>query len=292
MMGLGRGVVAGALLVVFAAGAQAQSLKVADRQAAKSYTAQQLLADPAARDVTIANDFVYRRAMTYKAVPVGELLKGLALGAEDYVEFTATDKFSIAPNLATGYRWANTTIPKRNDGTFVILTFSGGGTRAAGLSFGVLQQLAATKMPDGRSLLDSVDVISSVSGGTFTAMEYGMRGQAMLNDFVANFLQKPVQGMLVKAAFFTPRNLIRLLSPNFHRIDLAAEVYDGLLFHDATFETLLNEQRTHGDRPLIIANATELEIGSRFEWTQDQFDPICSDLSQIHVSRLTRRTLA
>jgi NTE family protein len=209
----------------------------------------------------------------------------LLLVSAGCAHYPVNPALSHAPSLATGYRWANTTIPKRNDGTFVILTFSGGGTRAAGLSFGVLQQLAATKMPDGRSLLDSVDVISSVSGGTFTAMEYGMRGKAMLNDFVANFLQKPVQGMLVKAAFFTPSNLIRLLSPNFHRIDLAAEIYDDLLFHGATFETLLNEQRTHGDRPLIIANATELEIGSRFEWTQDQFDPICSDLSQIHVSR-------
>jgi mono/diheme cytochrome c family protein len=94
MMSFGRSVLAGALLL-FAAGAQAQSLKVADRQMAKSYSAQQLLADPAARDVIIASDFVYRRAMTYKAMPVSELLKGLALGAEDYVEFTATDKFSI-----------------------------------------------------------------------------------------------------------------------------------------------------------------------------------------------------
>lgn len=95
MMGLGRGVVAGALLVVFTACAQAQALKLADRQGSKSHTPQQLLADRAVRNLTIGNDPVYRRPMTYKAIPVADLLKGLSIGAEDYVEFTATDKFSI-----------------------------------------------------------------------------------------------------------------------------------------------------------------------------------------------------
>jgi NTE family protein len=34
-----------------------------------------------------------------------------------------------------------------------------------------------------------------------------------------------------------------------------------------------------------MANSTELEIGAHFEWTQDQFDPICSDLSTMPVAR-------
>ena len=188
------------------------------------------------------------------------------------------------PNLTTGYRWATTTIPNRKSNTLVILTFSGGGTRAAGLSYGVLRQLDATPMPDQRKLLDYVDVISSVSGGSFASMDYGMRGRKMLADFESAFLQKPVQDMLIKAAFFNPRNLLKLLfDPNFHRIDVATQVYADVLFGDATFDALLRQQRAE-DRPFIIANATELEIGSRFEWTQDQFDPICSDLSPITVA--------
>src|SRR4029079_9642716 len=75
----------------------------------------------------------------------------------------------------------------------------------------------------------------------------------------------------------------RLMSPNFHRIDIAQEIYDDVLFRDADFADLQGAQKI--GLPLIIANATELEIGSRFEWTQDQFDPICSDLSQVKVSR-------
>jgi NTE family protein len=189
-----------------------------------------------------------------------------------------------APDLTTGYRWATTTIPKRKSSTLVILTFSGGGTRAAGLSYGVLQQLDATPMPDNRKLLDYVDVISSVSGGSFASMDYGMRGRNMLADFESKFLQKPVQSMLIKAAFFTPRNVVRLLfDPNFHRINVATQLYQDVLFGNATFADLLQQQQTE-DRPLIIANATELEIGSRFEWTQDQFDPICSDMLPITVA--------
>jgi NTE family protein len=189
-------------------------------------------------------------------------------------------------SLASGYRWATTTIPQRTNRTFVILTFSGGGTRAAGLSYGVLQQLAATPMPGNHNLIDEVDVISSVSGGSFASMDYAMRGKQMLATFESAFLQKPVQSILAKTAFLNPRNLFKLLfDRNFHRIDVAVEVYDDVLFHNVTFADLLNAQTTNSDRPFVIANSTELEIGSRFEWTQDQFDPICSDLTPVHVAR-------
>jgi len=188
-------------------------------------------------------------------------------------------------DLATGYRWATTTIPSRSSRTFVILTFSGGGTRAAGLSYGVLKQLEATPMPGNTHLIDNVDVISSVSGGSFASMDYAMRGKEMLATFEKDFLQKPVQTMLFKSAYLNPANLFKLLfDPHFHRIDVAAEVYDDVLFHNATFTDLLTVQKAN-DRPFIIANATELEIGSRFEWTQDQFDPICSDIMPMHVAR-------
>src|SRR5438876_1668997 len=65
-------------------------------------------------------------------------------------------------DLSKGYRWATTTIPARDSRTLVIVTFSGGGTRAAGLSYGVLKQLDTTPMGSGK-LIDAIDVISSVS---------------------------------------------------------------------------------------------------------------------------------
>lgn len=183
-------------------------------------------------------------------------------------------------DITTGYRYSNLTLP-RDDGTFVVLTFSGGGSRAAGFAYGVLREMEKKTLPDGSNLLDRIDVISSVSGGSFMSMYYGLHGREGLGAFKTDFLDKNIQGMLFKAAV---KNIFRLLSPNFARIDLAAEVYDRELFKNKTYADLLTVQAAD-KRPYIVANSTELDLGSRFEWTQDQFDPICSDLSKTHVSR-------
>jgi NTE family protein len=70
----------------------------------------------------------------------------------------------------------------RSDELLLILAFSGGGTRAAAFAYGVLEELAATPVALGgssRSLLDEVDLISAVSGGSFTAAYYGLYGDRM-----------------------------------------------------------------------------------------------------------------
>jgi len=83
-------------LALQAAGADAQTLTVADRHGSRTYTMQQLLADPATRTIILARDPVYGRAMTFRAVPASDLMKGLAIGSDDYVQARATDDFSIA----------------------------------------------------------------------------------------------------------------------------------------------------------------------------------------------------
>ena len=71
-----------------------------------------------------------------------------------------------APVLAPG-------VEANSDKLFVVVTFSGGGKRAAAFSFGVLEALRDVKVttPDGEqhSLLDEVDLISAVSGGALRA---------------------------------------------------------------------------------------------------------------------------
>jgi hypothetical protein len=86
----------------------------------------------------------------------------------------------------TGYRFDNLEAPGKPDELFIVLTFSGGGTRAAALSYGLLEKLNGIKFQwqgEVRSLLDEVDVISSVSGGSFTAAYYGLFGENMFHDF-------------------------------------------------------------------------------------------------------------
>lgn len=64
----------------------------------------------------------------------------------------------------------------------VLLSFSGGGTRAAVLSYGVMQELRDTSIVSNGNrvrLLGEIDTISSVSGGSFTAAYYGVFGERL-----------------------------------------------------------------------------------------------------------------
>jgi mono/diheme cytochrome c family protein len=84
------------LLVAVAPVAHAQTLTVADRAHTIALTRKALLARPDVREIALARDPVYGRAMTYRAVPVAALLDGLAVGPDDYVAARATDDFSVS----------------------------------------------------------------------------------------------------------------------------------------------------------------------------------------------------
>src|SRR5438445_4631681 len=68
-----------------------------------------------------------------------------------------------------GYRSELHERPQASDELELVLAFSGGGTRAAAYAYGVLEELAVTHVKfDGRvrSLVDEIDQVSSVSGGS------------------------------------------------------------------------------------------------------------------------------
>lgn len=188
-------------------------------------------------------------------------------------------------NRSVGYRFNNLKSPGNSDALFVILTFSGGGTRAAALSYGVMEKLRETKIRwrgEERRLLDEVDVISSVSGGSFTAAYYGLFRKELFapEKFQKAFLYRDIEAELI-AALFNPINWFRLASPTFGRIELAAELYDREVFREKKFGHLVQQAR----RPFIMLNATDITMGSRFTFIQEQFDLLCSDLDGVHVAR-------
>lgn len=181
----------------------------------------------------------------------------------------------------SGYR-LETLNPGENSGSLlVVLTFSGGGTRAATLAYGVLEGLAKTEIVwEGRRkrLLDEVDIISAVSGG-YTAAYYALYRDRLFTDFEADFFKRDVQGGIARK-ILTPFNLVRSWSPKFGRIDLVAEYLDDTLFHEATYGDLLDQ-----GRPLVLINASDMSLGTRFEFTQDQFDLLCSDLTPYSIAQ-------
>jgi NTE family protein len=190
---------------------------------------------------------------------------------------------SVSGDESAGYRFRHTASPTNSSELLLILALSGGGTRAATLSYGVLEELARSEVrADGEPhrMLDEVDIISSVSGGSFTAAYYALWGDRIFSDFESQFLKKDVQTSLLLQVL-APWNQVRMASPKFSRSDLAAEYYDHLLFKGATFADLM----TQSNRPFLSINATDVGSGARFEFTQDEFDLLHSDLAQFPISR-------
>ncbi|HEX9451249.1 MAG TPA: patatin-like phospholipase family protein, partial [Burkholderiales bacterium] len=169
----------------------------------------------------------------------------------------------------------------KRDEMFVILVFSGGGTRAAALSYGVMEALRDTRIQwQGRnvSLLDEVDVISSISGGSFPAAYYALRGSRIFDEFPDKFLYRRIQSDLIKTAL-SPPNWFKLAGSSFGRSDLAAEFYDREVFGGGTYADVIAQHK----RPFVILNATDLSTGAQFPFMQDQFDLLCSDLSGVKL---------
>ncbi len=186
----------------------------------------------------------------------------------------------------SGYRYDVVRKAPQKDKPFVILAFSGGGTRAAAFSFGLMEELRKVEYTAGggtrHRLLDDVEIISSVSGGSFTSAYYALFPKTFFKDFPKRFLYRNVQGDLL-LRMWNPYNWFRLASPDFSRIDMADEYYNDTVFQGKRFGDLMNRPR--GSVPFLVLNATDISIHHRFEFTQDQFDLLCSDLAGVAVSR-------
>jgi len=161
---------------------------------------------------------------------------------------------------------------------FVTRAFSGGGTRAAALSYGVLKELRDTIVPiDGRSvrLLDEVDTITSVSGGSFTAAYDGLNGDKIFTDFERVFLRRDINQSLIDIVL----NPLGWFS-GIGRTERAIQFCDEHIFNHATFADMAKP-----NRPFIFINASDLGYGVRFSFIQEYFNPLCSDLSTYPVAR-------
>lgn len=167
--------------------------------------------------------------------------------------------------------------------TLVALAFSGGGTRAAAFSYGVLEALNRTEFVNANGkqsrMIDHVDVITGVSGGSFTALAYGLYGDKLFEDYERRFLKRNVQGELI-ARSLNPLNWGYLSSTGWGRSELAADLYDEILFDGATFADLDRK-----DGPVIGISATDLATGSRIMFTHSNFDAMCTDLGSFRLSR-------
>ncbi len=170
---------------------------------------------------------------------------------------------------------------QRDPSILVAVTLSGGGARAAAFGFGVLTEMQNTVFEwNGRrtTLLDATDVVSGVSGGSIVAAYYAAHGIEGLPRFEHEFLRQNFQNSLITQAL-RPGNLVDLTSPWLGRTHLLArrldELYAGKTFGDV-------ERRPR--HPQLFITATDMSLGTGFEFTWDQFALICSDLRTVPLS--------
>ncbi len=164
------------------------------------------------------------------------------------------------------------------DGMFIGLAISGGGSRAANFGAAVMLELQEL------GVLQKVDVIASVSGGSIAAAYYALQGsrgisfdrrqvdEAFARDFQARWITR----------WFAPWNALRYWFTAFDRSDIMVQVFEANLFHGATFAELgqhLPRQQA------VLLNASNFVNGRKFVFSNESFDLIDSDLAQYHVAR-------
>ena len=160
----------------------------------------------------------------------------------------------------------------------LMLAFSGGGTRAAALAYGVLLELRDTIIfinGQPRRMLDEVDVISSVSGGSFTSAYFGLFGDRIFDDFEDVFLKRDIQSELIHALF----NPLRWFSKK-GRTEMAIDLYQRKVFRNKTFADMKQQ-----NGPLILINASDLGYGVRFSFIQEFFSLLCSNIDPYPIAR-------
>ncbi len=175
------------------------------------------------------------------------------------------------------------------DDLMIGLAFSGGGTRAAAFSFGVLHELDRTRVP-GRAgtpmaLLDRVDFVSGVSGGSVTAAYYGLKRREALADFRERFLLRDAEETL--STGLTPVSISRAFAGGVNDSTQFPRWLDRNLFGGATFAAFRSDRR-----PRIWINASDIYNRTAFVFGATSFGALCSDLSAYPIAEAVAASAA
>jgi NTE family protein len=134
-------------------------------------------------------------------------------------------------------------------------------------------------------LLDEVDVMSAVSGGSLAVAYFALHPDTFLEAFPRQVLAKDLQSLMWQRTL-SPAGLWRQTSKTYGRGDLLQEVLDEQVFLGRRFAAIPRH------RPMVYINATDMRHGQRFEFSQDQFDHLCSDLNEFPLARAVAASMA
>jgi NTE family protein len=166
------------------------------------------------------------------------------------------------------------------DDNVIALSFSGGGTRAAAFAYGVLTGFDETHVTTPArtlSLIDRVDFVTGVSGGSVLAAYYGLKKRNALVDFKQRFLLRNAEEDLQMNLSFL--NIARGLQGGINDPSRFPRWLDDNLFDHATFKNLLFEKR-----PQVWINASDIYNHTPFVFSRVTFGALCSDLASYPIS--------
>lgn len=137
------------------------------------------------------------------ALPV-RLALALSIAAAGAGAARAAEPGPEAPALEAGPAASSATVHSEvdgaDDGVHTVLCFSGGGTRAAAFALGVARGLAELDA-GGAPLLERVDRVVGVSGGSLTAAQVALdRSPAALEAFERRVLREDLERAMVRSA--------------------------------------------------------------------------------------------
>ncbi len=170
--------------------------------------------------------------------------------------------------------------------TFVALSFSGGGLRAAAFSYGVLEGLRGQASASGRNLLDEVSFITSVSGGSLTAAYFGLHGAEGLREFRDKVLMRDGEAGL-RFSLLNPNNLRRLFAGGLNDRSDFNDWLEKDVFKGATFADMFKRSR-----PVVWISASNVQYRLAFPFHERAFDALCSDLASYPVSEAVAASMA
>jgi NTE family protein len=184
--------------------------------------------------------------------------------------------------LAAGQ--ANQTQPALDadpDHPLVVMTFSGGGSRAAALAAAVVERLNNlhyTVGGESRALSSDITMVSSVSGGSVYAADVGLNGPAHATAFMHRIQDYDGIGWLTRRAL-DPITWLSLQFENKTRIDVLQEMIEDLLQTHATMAAI-----NQPGKPLIDLNATDMVAGQVFTFDRQTLDDVCMDYDRVPLS--------
>jgi len=166
--------------------------------------------------------------------------------------------------------------PQDADGYFVGLSLSGGGSRSAAFSAACMFQLERV------GILQKVDYISTVSGGSLPGAYYCLHGSEWNPGNVQAKMVHEFATDLIVQTFYIPWNWCALMFGDFNRSDILAQAFDDVLFSRGGKSMTFKDLRP--DRPRLLINTTDLQSGRRWIFANESFNQINSDLANYPIA--------